>query len=94
LGHVLRQIRRKKNGKMHSYWSVVENQRLDGDRVEQRPLLYLGAIDSSQAAVWRNASELLDEDEGRPKNTGVVSRRPLHRGRVHHLAGLRWRSPG
>jgi len=49
----LRQTRRKKDGKTHSYWSVVENQRLDGGRVVQRPVLYLGEINSSQAAVWR-----------------------------------------
>jgi hypothetical protein len=29
----LRQTRRKKDGKTHSYWSVVENQRLQGGRV-------------------------------------------------------------
>jgi hypothetical protein len=32
----LRQTRRKKDGKTHSYWSVVENQRLQGGRVVQR----------------------------------------------------------
>jgi hypothetical protein len=47
----LRQTRRKKDGKTHSYWSVVENQRVDGGRVVQRPVLYLGEINSSQAAV-------------------------------------------
>jgi hypothetical protein len=32
----LRQTRRKKDGKTHSYWSVVENQRVEGGRVVQR----------------------------------------------------------
>ena len=32
----LRQTRRKKDGKTHTYWSVVENQRLQGGRVVQR----------------------------------------------------------
>src|ERR1700712_2894913 len=63
----LRQTRRTKDGKTHSYWSVVENQRLDGGRVVQRPVLYLGEINSSQAAVWRRAIEVLDEDAGRPQ---------------------------
>jgi hypothetical protein len=67
----LRQTRRKKDGKTHSYWSVVENQRLDGGRVVQRPVLYLGEINSSQAAVWRKAIEVLDEDAGRPQTLAL-----------------------
>ena len=67
----MRQTRRKKDGKTHSYWSVVENQRLDGGRVVQRPVLYLGEINSSQAAVWRKAIEVLDEDAGRPQTLAL-----------------------
>ena len=53
----LRRTERKKNGKTHHYWNVVENKRLDGGRVVQRHVLYLGEINSSQAAAWRNAIE-------------------------------------
>ena len=53
----LRQTRRQKDGKTHSYWSVVENQRLPGGRVVQRHVLYLGEISPSQAAAWRNPSK-------------------------------------
>jgi DDE family transposase len=67
----LRQTRRKKDGKTHSYWSVVENQRLHGGRVVQRHVLYLGEINSSQAAVWRKAIEVLDEDAGRPRTLAL-----------------------
>jgi hypothetical protein len=67
----LRQTRRTKDGKTHSYWSVVENQRLDGGRVVQPPVLYLGEINSSQAAVWRKAIEVLDEDAGRPQTLAL-----------------------
>jgi hypothetical protein len=45
----LRRTERKKNGKTHSYWNVVENKRLDDGRVVQRHVLYLGEINSSQA---------------------------------------------
>jgi Transposase DDE domain len=69
----LRQTRRTKDGKTHSYWSVVENQRLDGGRVVQRPVLYLGEINSSQAAVWRKAIEVLDEDAQRPQTLALFS---------------------
>jgi hypothetical protein len=60
----LRQTRRKKDGKTHSYWSVVENQRLAGGRVVQRHVLYLGEISPSQAATWRKSIEVFDEDVG------------------------------
>jgi hypothetical protein len=60
----LRQTRRKKDGKTHSYWSVVETQRLEGGRVVQRHVLYLGEISPSQAAAWRKSIEVFDEDAG------------------------------
>jgi len=60
----LRKTLRKKDGKTHEYWSVVENKRVAGGRVVQRHVLYLGEINSSQAAVWRKAIEVLDEDAG------------------------------
>ena len=56
----LRKTPRKKDGKTHDYWSVVENKRVAGGRVVQRHVLYLGEINSSQAAVWRKAIEVLE----------------------------------
>ena len=44
----LRCQRRKKDGKVHEYWSVVENRRLADGRVAQRQVLYLGEINASQ----------------------------------------------
>ena len=63
----LRKTERRKNGKTHLYWSVVENRRLDSGRVVQRHVLYLGEINSSQAEAWRRAIEVFDEDEGRSR---------------------------
>src|SRR5271168_317304 len=60
----LRRIERRKNGKTHLYWSVVENKRLDGGRVVQRHVLYLGEINSSQAETWRKAVEVFDAETG------------------------------
>src|SRR5246500_5593785 len=62
----LRQTRRKKDGKTHVYWNIVENRRLDDGRVVQRQVLYLGEINSSQAAAWRKAIEVFDEASGEP----------------------------
>src|ERR1700685_1648517 len=60
----LRRIERRKKGKTHLYWSLVENKRLDGGGVVQRHVLYLGEINSSQAEVWRKAIEVFDADAG------------------------------
>ena len=67
----LRKTQRKKDGKAHEYWSVVENKRVVGGRVVQRHVLYLGEINSSQATVWRKAIEVLDEDAGHPRTMAL-----------------------
>jgi hypothetical protein len=67
----LRKTPRKKDGKTHDYWSVVENKRVAGGRVVQRHVLYLGEINSSQASVWRKAIEVLDEDAGQPRTLAL-----------------------
>ena len=67
----LRKTQRKKDGKTHEYWSVVENKRVAGGRVVQRHVLYLGEINSSQAAVWRKAIDVLDEDAGHSRTMAL-----------------------
>jgi hypothetical protein len=58
---------RKKDGKEHCYFSVVENQRVRGGRVVQRHVLYLGEINSSQELAWRKSIEVLDEGSKGPR---------------------------
>src|SRR5271165_2241087 len=57
----LRSTIRRKDGKEHRYWSIVENKRLRDGRVVQRAVLYLGEINSSQERAWRRSIEVLDE---------------------------------
>src|SRR6185437_7529911 len=78
----LRRTQRKKDGKTHDYWSVVENKRVAGGRVVQRRVLYLGEINSSQAAVWRKAIEVLDDDAGHPPTMALFSEERCAAGRV------------
>jgi hypothetical protein len=59
----LRSTERKKDGKTHRYFSVVENRRLPGSRTVQRTVLYLGEINDQQQAAWRRSLEVFDEDE-------------------------------
>ena len=56
----LRATKRKKDGKTHFYWSLVENVRV-GRRVFQRRALYLGELNDSQKAEWQRTVEAFDE---------------------------------
>lgn len=56
----LRSHRREKDGKEHSYWSLVEAvRRPDGPR--QRTLCYLGELNSSAQARWLKTVEVFNE---------------------------------
>lgn len=59
----LRAKTRFKDGKVHRYWSIVENRRTRGNRVVQRQVLYLGEINDSQRAAWCRSIEALHEGE-------------------------------
>jgi transposase len=63
----LRPTIRKKDGKEHRYWSLVENKRMSGGRVVQRHVLYLGEINSSQELAWRKSIEVLEEGATRAR---------------------------
>jgi len=55
---------RRKDGKEHRTWSVVESSRV-GRGVVQRHVLYLGEINDSQRAAWQKSIEVFDERGGR-----------------------------
>jgi transposase len=57
----LRFTRRRKDGKEHRYWSIVESKRCVGGRVVQRPVLYLGEINDSQREAWCRVVDAFDE---------------------------------
>lgn len=67
----LRVSTRKKDGKEHRYFSVVENKRVSGGRVLQRHVLYLGEINSSQELAWRRSIEVLDEGARAPRSLAL-----------------------
>jgi hypothetical protein len=69
----LRQTQRKKDGKTHVYWNIVENRRLDEGRVVQWQVLYLGEINPSQTAAWRKAIEVFDETSGEPRTLALFA---------------------
>jgi len=67
----LRSKIRRKDGKEHRAWSVVENRRVHDGRVVQRQVLYLGEINDSQRAAWSKAIEVFDEGAGQPKQIAL-----------------------
>ena len=67
----LRYTTRKKNGKEHRYYSLVENRRVAGGRVVQRHALYLGEINDSQQEAWRKTVEIFEEGQVRPRTVAL-----------------------
>ncbi len=67
----LRCTNRKKNGKEHRYWSIVESRRVCGGRVVQRHVLYLGEINDSQALAWRRTIEVFEDGSPAPKTMAL-----------------------
>src|SRR2546430_1928440 len=61
----LRSTNRKKDGKDHRYFSVVENRRVAGGKTVQRTVLYLGEINDQQQSAWRKTLEVFVEEEQR-----------------------------
>jgi len=69
----LRAKTRKKDGKQHRYWSVVENKRVAGGRVVQKHVLYLGDINDSQELAWRKSIDVLDQQSNQPRTLSLFS---------------------
>ena len=78
---------RKKNGKFHRYWSVVESRRIAGGEPVQRHVLYLGEINDSQEAAWRKTLTVFDEQRQRYEQLALFpADRPLPPNEANALA--------
>lgn len=55
---------RRKDGKVHRYWSIVENVRVASGRVVQRQVLHLGEIGDNERAAWRRSIKVLEGKTG------------------------------
>ena len=53
----LRGHERRKDGKINTYWSLVENRRCADGRVVQRHVLYLGRLTPAQELSWEKTAE-------------------------------------
>ena len=80
----LRAHTRKKNGKAHRYFSVVESRRLADGSSTQRQVLYLGEINDCQETAWRKTLEVFDENRERPETLALFpDDRPLPPGALN-----------
>src|SRR6516165_6579560 len=59
----LRSNNRRKDGKDHRYFSIVENHRISSGKTVQRTVLYLGEINDQQQAAWRKSLSVFDEQQ-------------------------------
>ena len=62
---------RRKDGKTHRSWSIVESRRYAGDKVAHRHVLYLGEINDSQRAAWERTIAVIDERDGTPRQLAL-----------------------
>jgi transposase len=67
----LRCTKRKKDGKEHHYYSLVENRRVASGRVVQRHALYLGEINTTQQEAWRKTIEIFEAGTTRPRTIAL-----------------------
>ncbi len=94
----LRHKIRRKDGKEHRYWSVVENRRVGSGRTVQRHVLYLGEINDSQRTAWCRTIEAFDEGGQHARQIALFpedrAAPPLDCDVVHvRLSGMRLRRP-
>ena len=67
----LRFTTRKKNGKQHRYWSIVENKRCAGGKIVQKPVLYLGEINDQQEAAWQKTIDIFEHGQALPRTVAL-----------------------
>jgi hypothetical protein len=85
----LRCTPRKKNGKRHRYWSIVENKRCAGDRIVQRHVLYLGEINDQQQAAWQKTIEIFEHGQAQPRTVALFPADRAVEGQEHEIVRVK-----
>ncbi len=62
---------RRKDGKTHRSWSIVESRRV-GRHVVQKHVLYLGEVTDQQRASWERAVSVIDETDGQCRQLTLI----------------------
>jgi hypothetical protein len=83
----LRAHERRKDGKLHKYWSLVENRRCADQRIVQRHVLYLGALTSAQELSWEQTAQAFDAPSASASSLpGLATERELQAREVAAIA--------
>lgn len=64
---------RRKDGKTHRSWSIVESRRYAGGKVAQRHVMYLGEINDSQRLAWEKTISVVDEESGEERQLALFA---------------------
>ena len=67
----LRSTNRRKDGKDHRYFSVVENRRVCSGKTVQRTVVYLGEINDTQQTAWVKTLDVFDEQAQRHRELSL-----------------------
>ena len=69
---------RRKDGKTHRSWSIVESRRYRCGKVAHRHVFYLGEINDSERAAWERTIAVIDERDGEARQMALfpADRRP------------------
>lgn len=70
-GVFLKCSQRRKDGKIHRSWSVVESRRHAGGKITQQHVLYLGEINDSQQRAWEKTIAVFDEVQGETRQLAL-----------------------
>jgi Transposase DDE domain len=62
---------RRKDGKVHRSWSIVESRRHEDGKVSHRHVLYLGELNDSQRSAWQRTLEVIDERTGESRQMAL-----------------------
>jgi transposase len=62
---------RRKDGKVHRNWSIVESRRYGGGKVAHRHVLYLGELNDAQREAWQRTLEVIDERTGQTRQMAL-----------------------
>ena len=73
IGMYLKTHKRKKNGKVNEYYSIVEKRRVANGFYVQKTVLYLGEISDSQKKSWNKSVKVLNEQN-----------KPIHKHYLHY----------
>jgi hypothetical protein len=67
----LKSRERRKDGKTHRNWSIVESRRYADGKIAHHHVLYLGELNDGQRAAWQRTLDVIDERTGETRQMAL-----------------------